>query len=141
MFQTIEVLEARVAPAAVLTITDIDGDKVQIVTSKGTVAQLTAAVKLSGTGLTGAIQEIDFSTVPLVNGVNPFAGTDLTVSVLQKAPLGDGRVHVGYIDATALNNGSTDGAGLALGNVSVAGDVAHRSRREGTLGSFAWADR
>ena len=41
----IEPLEPRIAPAAVLMITDFDGDTVAIKTSKGTVAQLTAAVK------------------------------------------------------------------------------------------------
>ena len=33
---TIEVIEARIAPAAVFTLTDVDGDRVTIATSKGT---------------------------------------------------------------------------------------------------------
>jgi hypothetical protein len=51
----IEPLEARIAPAAVVMITDLDGDKVAIKTNKGTVEQLTAALTLSGMGLNGTI--------------------------------------------------------------------------------------
>lgn len=122
-FSCIEPLEARIAPAAVVIITDIDGDTVSVKTSKGTVAQLTAALKLSGMGLNGTIREIDFSTVPLVGGVNSFAGTDLTISVVKQGASGDGHVSVGYIDASASNGTGMDGVGLALGRVKVAGDL------------------
>lgn len=119
----IEPLESRIAPAALVTITDLDGDTVAVKTSKGTVAQLTAALKLSGAGLTGQIREIDFSTVPLMGGVNPFAGTDLTVSVVKRGANGDGRVNVGYIDAAATNGGGMDGAAIGLGSVKIGGDL------------------
>lgn len=39
---SIEPLEARIAPAAVVMITETDGDTVAVKTSKGTVEQLTA---------------------------------------------------------------------------------------------------
>lgn len=120
---SIEPLEARIAPAAVVNITDIDGDTVAVKTSKGTVAQLTAALRLSGAGLTGTIREIDFSTVPLVGGVNPFAGTDLAVSVVKRGASGDGRVNVGYIDAAASDGAGMDGAAIGLGKVKIAGDL------------------
>jgi hypothetical protein len=92
-------------------------------TSKGTNAQLAGAVKLVNSGAGMQLREIDFSTVPLVNGVNPFAGTSLTVSVSAAAPTGDGRVHVGYIDASTADSGGMDGAGLPLGKVKIAGDL------------------
>jgi hypothetical protein len=119
----IEPLEARIAPAAVVMITDIDGDQVAIKTNKGTVEQLTAALTLSGMDLTGTIREIDFSRVPLVGGVNPFAGTNLTITVVEKAPGGDGRVNVGYIDASASDGTGMDGVALGLGKVKIAGDL------------------
>lgn len=122
-FSSIEPLEARIAPAAVVMITDIDGDTVSVKTSKGTNAQLTAALKLSGMGMSGTIREIDFSTVPLVGGVNPFAGTDLAISVVKQGPAGNGRVAVGYIDAAATDGVGMDGTGLVLGNVKIAGDL------------------
>jgi hypothetical protein len=103
--------------------TDVDGDKVVVKTSKGTNAQLAGAVKLVNSGAGMQLREIDFSTVPLVNGVNPFAGTSLTVSVSAAAPTGDGRVHVGYIDASTADSGGMDGAGLPLGKVKIAGDL------------------
>ena len=122
-FSAIELLEPRIAPAALVQITDIDGDTVLIKTSKGTNAQLTAALKLSGMGLTGTIREIDFSTVPLVNGANPFSGTDLTISVIAQGATGNGRVNVGYIDAAPTDGGGMDGVGIPLGRVKIAGDL------------------
>ncbi len=104
-------------------IADVDGDTVAIKTSKGTVAQLTAALTLSGMGLSGVIRELDFSKVPLVGGVNPFAGTDLTISVVKQGALGDGRVNVGYIDASSSDGGGNDGSGIALGKVKIGGDL------------------
>ncbi len=55
--------------------------------------------------------------------VNPFAGTNLTITVVEKAPGGDGRVNVGYIDAAASNGAGMDGAALGLGKVKIAGDL------------------
>lgn len=73
--------------------------------------------------MTGTIREIDFSTVPLVDGVNPFAGTDLTVSVVRRGENGDGRVNVGYIDAAASDGAGMDGVAIGLGKVKIAGDL------------------
>ena len=41
---TIEILEGRIAPAAIMTFTDFDGDTVKITSSKGTLADLQAAL-------------------------------------------------------------------------------------------------
>gem|GEM_PF-5834563 len=105
-------------------VTDIDGDLVAIKTSKGTTDQLKAVVKTSGMNFTGTIQEIDFSTAQPVAGANPFIGTDLSVTVVKQGPKGDGRVNIGYIDASSTNgNLMGDGTGIALGNVKVGGDI------------------
>jgi hypothetical protein len=74
-------------------------------------------------GLNGTIREVDFSTVPLVGGVNPFAGTDLSIAVVKQGAAGDGRVHVGYIDASSADGTGMDGTGIVLGNVKIGGDL------------------
>lgn len=123
VFSCAEPLEPRIAPAAVFSFTDVDGDQIVVRTSKGTNDQLAGAVKLVASGAGQQLREIDFSTVPLVGGVNPFAGTTLTVSVVSKAPSGDGRVNVGYIDASTADGAGMDGAGLPLGRVKISGDL------------------
>ncbi len=99
---TIEFLENRIAPAAVFTFTDVDGDLVKVTTSKGTNLQLADALTLVG----GQLQKIDLTTTA-------FAGTNLTVAVTTRGEAGDGAVHVGFIDAT----------GSTLGTVLVRGDL------------------
>ncbi|HEX8312130.1 MAG TPA: hypothetical protein VF614_12480 [Chthoniobacteraceae bacterium] len=43
-------------------------------------------------------------------------GTDLTVGVSKRGLNGDGRVHIGYVDAGPTNgSGSIDGAAVKLG--------------------------
>jgi hypothetical protein len=108
----IETLEARIAPAAIFSLTDVDGDIVTVKTSKGTDANLIAAMTTSSAGVGGQIREIDLST----NAV--FAGTDLIVTVVKK-PGGDGFVNIGAIDATSADGG----APLDLGNISIPGDL------------------
>ncbi len=120
---SVELLEPRIAPAAVFSFVDVDGDQVVVKTSKGSDDQLADAVKLVASGVGQQLREIDFSTVPLVSGVNPFAGTKLSVSVVSASPTGDGRVHVGYIDASAVDGAGMDGAGLPLGKVKISGDL------------------
>lgn len=94
----IEALEARIAPAAFVSFTDVDGDQVELVSDKalgGTVA-FTAALNpaeilVSGAGLDGA-------------GIT---------TVVKRAAGGDGFVNIGRIVAT----------GLDLGVVTVKGDL------------------
>ncbi len=114
----IEPLEARIAPAAVFTYIDVDGDLVTIKTSKGTNVQLADIVVpfLSSEGVPNGqeLQQIDFSMNAAV-----FKGTDLSVTAVRSNGAGDGRVNVGYIDATSPD----DGASLDLGNVKISGDL------------------
>ena len=110
----VETLEARIAPAAVFTLTDVDGDAVTVKTSKGTNAQLVSVFTTQAVGMGVAIREIDFSPLWTV-----FDGTDLSVVVTKKSATGDGLVNVRYIDAT----GGMDGASLNLGHVVIDGDV------------------
>jgi len=111
---SVEILETRIAPAAVLPLTDIDGDSVVISTSKGTVADLTAAVKTIDVGLGKQIQRIDLT--------NPiFEGTTLTITAKRVSAGGNDFVNVGFVDATGIDLGvvKIDGD---LGRI-VAGDV------------------
>src|SRR4051794_37589975 len=97
-FSCVEPLEARIAPAVILTFTDIDGDTVEIVSNKALTASLTktpaqnpAELLITGAGLDGA---------------------NLSTIVAQGAD-GDGFVNIGRIVAT----------GLDLGTVTVKGDL------------------
>jgi hypothetical protein len=93
----IESLESRIAPAATFTFADVDGDFITIKTSKGTDAQLAAIINpfLVAEGLGMELQKIDFSANAPI-----FEGTSLTVTAKRTSVGGDGRVNVGYLDAT-----------------------------------------
>src|SRR3712207_3601922 len=109
----IEPLEARIAPAAVFTYTDVDGDKVTIKTSQGSNAELADAIHLLD--VTPGRQQL--ITLDLSSSAS-FDGTDVIISA-KRAPGGDGQVNVGYIDATGMNTGTS----LDLGKVVVKGDL------------------
>ena len=114
VFSVLELLEHGIAPAAVFTFTDVDGDKVTIKTSKGTDAELTAALTLVEVSPGDQqLVKVDLSSSA------SFAGTDLLITA-KKSPTGDGRVNVGYIDASGLFNGGTN---LDLGKIVVKGDL------------------
>jgi hypothetical protein len=108
---SIELLESRIAPASltgrVLSYTDVDGDKVTLAFTKGT---LTAANFTFDTafGASGPqqLQRIDLS------GLADVAGSDITVKVAQGVN-GDGVAHIGEIIAM----------GRDLGVVKTKGDV------------------
>ena len=119
----IEILEARIAPAAVFVFTDVDGDTVTVKTSKGTNAELSAALTFSDPNPTNPrqLQTINLSGPP--GPSSPFAGTDLSVTAKRGALGGDGRVNVGYIDAT----GNDGGNHVDLGKVTIAGDLGRFS--------------
>ncbi len=99
---SIEPLEARIAPAAVITYTDIDGDIVKITASKG---PLDLGDLTLSDGATGQLQKLDLAAPG-------FRGANITFSVTKSAT-GDGLGHVGGIDAT----------GVDLGKVTVRGDL------------------
>jgi hypothetical protein len=118
---TIEPLEIRIAPAAVMAFIDVDGDQITIRTSKGTTPELENIVVRGMAGAGFKLLEIDFSRAEA--GV--FDGTTLTVIAKRTAnSVGDGRVNVGYIDAAASNGaGVDDGAALNLGAIVIDGDL------------------
>jgi hypothetical protein len=103
-------LETRNTPAALFTYPDGDGDKVVVTTSKGTNAELAAAITMIGSRLT----RLDLSN----NAV--FAGTNLSIVATRNPAVGgDGRVNIGCIDATSTDGGTS----LDLGNVTIDGDL------------------
>lgn len=104
MKTSIESLETRIAPAGIqLTYVDIDGDKVTITASKGslTASNLTLSDSDAGNLLTLSLTDTSFS------------GADITFTV-KKGPKGDGRADLGTLDAT----------GVDLGTVTIKGDVS-----------------
>lgn len=101
----IEPLEPRIAPAAIFTYTDLDGDKVTIKTSAGNDSLLATGVTLSN----GVLTRINLNKE--IFG-DQFAGTNLSVTV-KKAVGGDGQAHLGWLDAI----------GIDLGRVVIKGDL------------------
>jgi hypothetical protein len=106
----VECLEDRRVPAAVFTYQDGDGDHVVVTTSKGSNADLAAAITRVG----GRLTRLDLST----NVV--FAGTDVSVVATRDPAVGgDGLVNIGVIDATGVDGGTS----LDLGTVTIDGDL------------------
>jgi len=89
-------------PTNIVTFTDTDGDIVKVSSSKGTQAQLNAAMSVTN----GQLTKLDL-TAPVFNGAN------ISISVVQLGAQGNGTVDVGFIDAT----------GVKLGSVLVKGDL------------------
>ena len=92
---SLEILESRIVLASGSSFLDLDGDKVTITLSSGTLADTTTAAGLVLVDLTGATPDADFF---------------MTVT---KVPGGDGLCNVGYINPT----------GVDLGHVTVKGDL------------------
>src|SRR5688572_21329516 len=94
----IESMEARIAPAAVFTFTDVDGDRVTIKSSVGTKELLAAAVDLEQLG-NGRAQLMELKL-----GAQ-FTGAKITILAATPAKLqgADGFVDVGRIDATGVD--------------------------------------
>lgn len=121
-----EPLEPRLALAGLYTFTDVDGDVVAVQATRGTNADLAAAVRLAPSGAGQQLQLIDI--------VNPaFLGTNLSVAVRARAAGGDGRVNVGGIN-TAVSLGAVTVRG-DLGRIS-AGDPSSNSIAKLTVGSI-----
>ncbi|HEY2342248.1 MAG TPA: hypothetical protein VGH90_04415, partial [Chthoniobacteraceae bacterium] len=112
---TIELLESRIAPAAVFvnattaTYTDTDGDLVTVKFTKPVLSASNVADVLE-TASTGAGDQLE--KIDLTQALNP-AGTGLTITAKPSADAGDGFASVGYIDAL----------GIDLGAVKIHGDL------------------
>src|SRR5262245_1098778 len=110
-FSAVELLEPRIAPAAVLTFTDVDGDLAKIISSKGSKADLEAAMTTTPSGMGLRIDVINLSKDSVFNGTS--------LKVLATTPaggMGDGLVNVDRIDA-ADDAGDAMDQGLNLGTV------------------------
>lgn len=106
---SIEPLEARIAPAAMFTYTEPDGDVVTVKTSRGTDAQLAPLLNFdTPAAATKTLRRLDLSSMPVV-----FEGTDISIAVTTRGPAGDGLVRVGDIRALMMD----------LGKVTVKGDL------------------
>jgi hypothetical protein len=117
-FSSIEVLEARIAPASlsgqVLTYTDIDGDHVSVTISKGMLAQGNFTFSIANAfSPANAAAPMQLEGIDIHSDVMPAgAVANITVKVT-RAGGGDGLAAIGAIDA----------AGLDLGTVSIPGDL------------------
>lgn len=101
----VEILESRIAPAAIAHYTDVDGDKVTVTSSTGVSFDLGNALHVTG----GQLQSLELKSATFGG---EFVGANITFTVV-KAAGGDGLANVGYIDAT----------GVDLGTVTVLGDL------------------
>jgi hypothetical protein len=102
----VEPLESRIAPASVLTYTDVDGDLVKVTSSLGDLNAPGVATKVAGIFMGEQLTMLTLTDAS-------FQGTTIATSVA-KAAGGDGLVHIGRIDAT----------GRDLGSVTIKGDLA-----------------
>jgi hypothetical protein len=99
----VELLEPRLAPASVLTFTDVDGDKVTITASRG---DISGKATFANVGAGQQLQVLDLTDAA-------FQGANIRTAVT-RAGAGDGLVNIGRINAT----------GRDLGIVTVKGDLA-----------------
>lgn len=113
---SLEILEQRIAPAAVYTYTNADGGSVKITTSKGVDADLLGALTVVADGTGMLVQKIDFASHPV------FRGTDVLVELT-----GAGSADIGAIDAH----------GFDLGMVTVPGDVGQIDAGDSNLATPA----
>ena len=104
----IEILESRIAPAAVFYFTDVDGDHVKISSSLGTNTELAAAVTLGNAAqaAVGKPHQLEMLTLG-----SDFAGASISITATPSNDLntaspvksGDGFVNVGMINAPAID--------------------------------------
>ena len=108
----IEPLEARIAPAGVFTYTDFDGDLVTVKTTKGSNAELAAAITLMD--VAGSVPG-GKAAGNIVLGANPnFEGTSFTLTA-KRGPLGGN----GLANVELLSTGS-----LHIGTITINGDLS-----------------
>jgi hypothetical protein len=111
----IEPLEARIAPAAIVSFTETDGDKITVQTSKGTKAQLEDALNITkgATGISGFT--LDLIESPGLAAA--FAGSVVTISAV-KTGAGDGLAD--QVKINASSGGTTD---IDLKKVTIKGNL------------------
>ena len=111
---SLEILESRIAPAALATLTvvgtkatykDVDGDTVSVVIAGGTTAVTTGLFS----GVAGALGD-QLQMIDLSGGMFDHATVTVTV---KRATTGDGLANIGYLNST----------GHDLGAVSILGDL------------------
>lgn len=126
---SLECLEARIAPAALLNIganklsatyTDVDGDKVTVYASKPILtADKFAFLPAAAGDIGGQLALFDLHNDPSAANVS----VAFVAARDRVAHVGDGLVNVGRIDAT----------GLDLGGIYVSGDLASLTAGDATL--------
>ena len=101
-----EPLEPRIAPAAVFTYTDVDGDKITVHSNKGNNSDLQNIFQKHAVfqNLGYRVNEVDFTDVPPAN-FGEFSGANITISVT-RGPHGDGHVDLGTITSGTMPLGS-----------------------------------
>ena len=109
-----ELLEPRIAPAAVFTYIDVDGDLVTVETSKGTDQQLAGILSFSAASDKRKLELVDFSANPFV-----FKGTHLTITA-ETAGGGNGLANIGRISGVSHTG---DHPFIDLGNLVIDGDL------------------
>ncbi|MEQ1860869.1 MAG: hypothetical protein ABMA13_13115 [Chthoniobacteraceae bacterium] len=110
----IESLETRIAPAAVVSFFEVDGDKVTVKTNRGTTAQLEEALLITR-GTTG----VDGFTLDLIATPElaaAFAGTNVTITAS-----GPGNKLADFVAINAFNGGGADN--IDLNKVNVKGNL------------------
>jgi hypothetical protein len=119
---TLKVQENSVAVtlmnATTAAFTDVDGDLVKIKVSKGILSF--ADFKLAPAGTVGGFQ---LQLVNLSDDGGEFKDANLTITAARTALGGDGRVNVGYINATSVD----------LGTVTVEGDLGSITAGDATV--------
>lgn len=104
-FHSIEILESRIAPAAVtLSFFDQDGKAVSVTSTKGTVADLQTAVGVASGATATGVLSFQFGTV--------FKGADITVVAGANAA-----------DAITTQVGFVNAAGVDLGKLTIDGEL------------------
>ncbi len=96
--------DATLLKGRTATFTDVDGDRVTVTVSRGTLTAANLTLVPAGVGAQLALVDL--------LGDPAFAGANLTVAV-RRGPVGDGLANIGHIDAS----------GVDLGTVQVKGDL------------------
>lgn len=128
-FTMIESLEARIAPAALISFTEIDGDLITIKTNKGTNGDLATAAGLEN-GATG-VNGFSLRFIKSEGLADLFAGTNVTITAKK---LGDGNGRADKVVIDASDNGEND---IDLGKVTIKGNIQQFDAGDANLQTLA----